>query len=409
MKNKHWLKLLTSLVAAFFILSLVSGIAAAENPKESYDNSKEKYQELKTKYDSAKQKYLDSKTKFIEAKDKFKTGRTNVNRDELTNKTRDYLLRSIDYIITHLEVLKTKINSEKEFIPFDAIAIIDTHITQLNDIRANVEAAATQAELADAARQLDDTMIKMNLEARYYAGLIVNHKIDQYIVKADNASARMSTLIQKLEGQGKDVTNLKEYASSFDSILGEAKSTHQNEVTLYTTHSGFDSSGMVTSIEEARAFLQQAATSQKDTIAKLKSAGEQFREFFKEAKKVIPGGEVVERGTGKLEASGTGMARIRGDVTVTMTVSGNATLIVSNNADVTADGTGTKETLPNGEIKYKGLGSATVSGSAIRIEIYGDNITLTAEGTGSAVLVGKGTYHSEKAFTASGEWTRKVD
>ncbi len=408
MKNKHWLKLLTSLVAAFFIMSMFSGIAAAETPKESYDKSKEQYQELKTRYDSAKQKYLDSKTKFLEAKDKFKTGRTNLSRDELTNKTRDYLLRSIDYIITHLEVLKTKINPEKDFIPFDGAAVIDTHITQLNDIRPNVEAATTQAELADAARQLDDTMIKMNLEVRYYAGLIVNHKIDQYIAKADNASTRMSTLIQKLEGQGKDVTNLKEYASSFDSIVGEAKTNHQNEVTMYTTHSGFDRNGMVTSIDEARAFLQQVAASQKDTTAKLKSAGEQFREFFKEAKKVIPGGEVVERGTGKLEASGTGIARIRGDVTVTMTVSGNATLIVSSNADVTVDGTGTKEALSNGDIKYKGLGSATVSGSAIRVEIYGDNITLTAEGTGSAVLVGKGTYHSEKAFVASGEW-KKVD
>jgi len=105
--------------------------------------------------------------------------------------------------------------------------------------------------------------------------------------------------------------------------------------------------------------MQLAAASQKDTIAKLKSAGEQFREFFKEAKKVIPGKVVVERGTGKLEASGTGSARIRGNVTVTLTVSGNATLIVSSNADVTVDGTGTKETQSNGNIKYMGFGSAT--------------------------------------------------
>lgn len=409
MKNKSWLKLLTSLVAAFFILSLFSGIAAAQTPKENYDNTKEQYQELKTNYDVAKQKYLDSKAKFIAAKDKFKTGRTNLTRDELTNKTRDYLLRSIDYVITHLEVLKNKINPEKDFIPFDAIAIIDTHITQLNDIKTKVEGATTTTELADAARQLDDTMIQMNLESRYYAGLIVNHKIDLFIEKADSASIRMDTLIQKLEGQNKDVTVLKEYASSFNALVSEAKTTHQNEVTLFETHSGFDSNGLVTSNDDARTFLQQVTTSQKDTIGKLKSAGEQFREFFKEAKKIIPGRVVVERGTGKLDASGTGIARIRGDVTVTLTVSGNASLIVSSNANVTADGAGTKETLSNGDIKYKGLGSATVSGSAIRVEIYGDNITLTAEGTGSAVLYGKGTYKSETGFTASGEWTKKVD
>ena len=409
MKNKNWPKILMSLVAALFILSMFSGIAAAQTPKESYDKLKEQYQEIKTKYDAAKQKYLDSKIKFISAKDKFKTGRTNLGRDELINKTRDYLLRSIDYIITHLEVLKNKIDTDKEYIPFNAVDNINTHITQLNDLKLNVEGSNTPDELADAARQLDDTMIKMNLEARYYAGLIVNHNIDRYIVNADNASARMDTLIQKLEEQSKDVTRLKEYASTFDSLVSEAKTTHLSEVTLFETHSGFDSNGFVTSKDDARSFLQQATTSQKETIGKLKSAEEQFREFFKEAKKIIPGKVVVEKGTGKIEASGTGIARIRGNVTVTLTVSGNATLIVSSNADVTVDGTGTKETQSNGNIKYMGFGSATISGNDIKVEISGDNITLTAEGTGSAVLLGKGTYKAEKGFTASGEWTKKVD
>jgi hypothetical protein len=84
-------------------------------------------------------------------------------------------------------------------------------------------------------------------------------------------------------------------------------------------------------------------------------------------------------------------------------------LIVSSNADVTVDGTGTKETQSNGNIKYMGFGSATISGNDIKVEISGDKITLTAEGTGSAVLIGKGTYKAEKGFTASGEWSKKVD
>ncbi|MDO8726407.1 MAG: hypothetical protein Q7J35_10105 [Candidatus Methanoperedens sp.] len=409
MKNNNWPKILMSLVAALFILSLFSGIAVAQTPKESYDKTKEQYQELKTKYDAAKQKYLDSKIKFIAAKDKFKIGRTNLGRDELINKTRDYLIKSIDYVINHLEVLKNKIDTDKEFIPFNAVDNINTHITELNEIKAEVEGATTPTKLADAARQLDDLMIKMNLEGRYYASLIVNHKIDQFIVNADNASMRMSTLIQKLEGQGKDVTRLKEYASTFDSLVSDAKTTHQSEVTLFETHSGFDNNGFVTSKDDGRSFLQQATNSQKDTIATLKSAEKQFREFFKEAKKIIPGKVVVEKGTGKIEASGTGIARIRGNVTVTLTVSGNATLIVSSNADVTVDETGTNETQSNGNIKYMGFSSATISGNDIKVEISGDNITLTAQGTGSAVLIGKGTYKSEKGFTASGEWTKKVD
>ncbi len=407
MENRRSLNIITSLVAVFVIMSLFSGIAAAaDSSKERYDNSKEQYQILKDRYDDAKKNYQETKDRFNAAKKKFKSERTNLSRDELKDRTREYLLKSIDYMVTHLEILKNRVNADKEYIPFDVVANIDTHITQLNYIKAKVQVANTTQELADAARQLDDNWIKMQLEARYYVGLIVNHRIDQFIVKADNASARMDTLIQKLKDQGKDVTNLEGYASSFDSFVSEAKTNHQNEVTLYGTHSGIDDNGLVTNNQEAKEFLQQATASQKDTVRKLKSASEEFRNFFKEAKKITPG-KVVLRGTGRLEANGTGNARIKGNLTVT--VSGNATLTVSNNAEVTTDGTGTREDLAKEDVKYQGFGQATVTGEDIRIEISGDNIVLTAEGTGSAVLRGKGMYRVEKEFTVSGEWSKKVD
>ncbi len=404
MKNRHWPKIITSLVAAVFVLSLFAGIAAAVEPKERYDNAKEQYQILKGKYDDAKKNYQEAKDKFNAAKQKFKSAKSNLSRDELKDRTREYLIKSIDYMVTHLEVLKNRIDPEKEYIPFDPIAIIDKHITQLNEIKVKVEAADTGEELAGAARELDDLWIKMNLEARYYVGLVINHRIDEFIVKADNASVRMDTLIQKLKDQGKDVTTLEGYASSFDNLVSEAKTNHQTEVSLYGTHSGIDDNGMVTNNQDAKAFLQQATASQKDTIQKLKSASEQFRDFFKEAQKILKARIVW--GTGRLEANGSGSALIRGDVTITL--SGNATVIVSSNAEVTTDGTGTKEVLANGDVKYQGFGSATITGKDIKVEITGTDITLTAEGTGSAIMRGRGTYRTEKGLTASGEWKQKV-
>ncbi|MCX9010010.1 MAG: hypothetical protein OIN66_02705 [Candidatus Methanoperedens sp.] len=399
-KNRYWLNILTLFTTAVFILSLFSGIAAAETPKDKYQDAKKSYQD-------AKERYQDAKVKYNEAKLKYKSAKNNLSRDELKDKTRNYLEDAADYMISHLELLKNNVESSenKGVLPTGAAANIDAHIVQLTDIKTKIQAANTTKELTDSARELEDAWIKIDLEARYYAGIIVNHRIDLFVIKASNASERMDTLIQKLKDQGKDTSKLEEEASGFNNLMNEAKQNHQNDLTLFASHNGFDSSGKVTSIQDAKTFLQQATSSQKDTLKKLKSATEQSRDFFKEAKKLIGGNVVVARGTGRLEANGTGKALIKGNVTVTL--SGNATLIVSSNADVTTDGTGTKETLGSGDIKYQGFGSATITGENIRIEISGNEITLTAEGTGSAILTGRGTYRVEKEFTASGEWKKE--
>jgi hypothetical protein len=392
MKNRYRLNALTSLIAAMFVLSLFSGIAAAETPRDKYENLNGQYQTLKDNYDSARAKYQDAKEKFKEAKLKFKSAKSNLSIDELKDKTRDYLENVADYMISYLELLKNRVESseDKGVLPAGAVANIDAHIAQLTDIKTKIQQANTTKELIDSARELQDTWIKIDLETRYYSKIIINHKIDLFILKADNASARMDTLIQKLKDQGKDTSKLEKDASNFDTLMNETKQNHQNDLDLFVSHNGFDSDGKVTSIQDAKAFLQQAASSQKETLRKLKSATEQSGDFFREAKKLI-GGKVVVKGTGKLEANGTGRAIIKGNVTVTL--SGNATLVVSNNSDVTTDGTGTEETLGNGDVKYQGFGSATITGENISIDISGNDITLTAEGTGSAVLRGDTFYY----------------
>jgi hypothetical protein len=408
LKNKHWLNALTSLIVAMFILSLFSGIAAAETTRDNYQKLNGQYQILKDNYNDAKAKYQDAKERYHEAKLKFKSAKSNLSIDELKDKTRSYLENAADYMISHLELLKNRVESSenKGVLPSGASANIDSHIAQLTDIKTKIQQANTTKELIDSARELQDTWIKVDLETRYYSKIIINNKIDLFILKADNASARMDTLIQKLKDQGKDTSKLEEDASSFDTMMNEAKQSHQSDINLFASHNGFDSDGKVTNIQDAKAFLEQAASSQKETLKKLKSATEPSGDFFREAKKLI-GGKVVVKGTGKLEANGTGRAIIKGNVTVTL--SGNATLIVSSNADVTTDGTGTKETLGNGDVKYQGFGSATITGENIKVDISSNEITLTAEGTGSAILRGKGTYSTEKEFDVSGDEWKKED
>ena len=66
MKNRYWFTIITSLVAAVFILSLFSGIAAAQKPGENNGNQ-EKYANTERQFGDAKQQ-LDKALKQFNAK-----------------------------------------------------------------------------------------------------------------------------------------------------------------------------------------------------------------------------------------------------------------------------------------------------------------------------------------------------
>ncbi len=397
--KKNW-QVLTSLIAAMFILSLFAGSAMAQKP-DKYEKAEEKYQQ---RIEKAQQKLDDARDKFKAAKLKARSAKNKPTRDELKNNTVEYLEKSIDYLIAHLEAQKSKVAESSSILPFDAAANLDAHIAQLEDIRAGITLINSSDDYVKFAREIEEVAVKARLETRYYAGILINYRTELFLANADNVSARLEAQIQELKDQGVDTAALEKKAQAFKALVEEARENYLETLELFESHSGFDSSGMVTNIKDARAFLENATDLQKDTLKKLKSAAKHLQDVFKDVKKMSRKKAVV-RGTGKLVASGNGRAVIEGDVNVTL--SGNATLKVSSNANVTMSGNGSREVLGNGEVKYQGYDSITIEGMSIRIEVSGNDISLEAEGTGKAVLRGNGTYRTEREFTASGEWEKE--
>jgi hypothetical protein len=398
MKNRCWFNILTPLVATVFILSLFSGIGAAEKPGEKNENQE--------KYANTGKQFEDAKKQFENALKQFNTKKDSKSKEDLLLKTKDYLEKAIDHLVSYLKVLKSRAEKSDNtgIIPFDVSKNIDAHLAQLEQLRTKVRQANSTQELRDANKELKELWVKIRLETRYDFAILLNNRIDTFITKADNISARLDAAIQNLKSKGKDTSDLEKSAATFNSLVKEAKDARRNIEDLFATHSGFASDGTVINIKDAEAFLRKADNLQKETIKKLKAASRQLQDFVRDFRK-LSGGKVVVSGTGTLTANGSGRAVIEGNVTVTL--SGiNGTLKVSSNANVVTDG-GTNETLGNGEIKYQGFSSATITGNNIRVEVSGNNINLTATGTGSAVLSGHGTYKTEKDFGISGEWKKE--
>jgi hypothetical protein len=269
----------------------------------------------------------------------------------------------------------------------------------------------------------DNTELKniysgIRLETRYDFEILLNNTIGKFITKSGNVSERLNVEIQNMKSNGTDTSNLEVIAANFTNLMQKAAADQQKTEVLLTTHTGFDNSGMVINNTDAQAFLKNVDDSQKETIKTLRAASGLLQDFVRDFRKLTGGnaatrgqqgrnergGKTLIQGNGTLVANGSGRAVIEGNVTVTL--SGiNGTLIVSNNANVTAVG-GTNQTLGNGQVKYQGFNSATITGNNIRIGISGNNISLTATGTGAAVLNGNGTYTTGNTFGVSGEWKK---
>ncbi len=411
MKNRQRFTILTSLVAAVFILSLFSGLVAAQKPDDGSNGNQHQFT-------NTEKLFLNAKAQLDKAFKQFNAKRDSKSKADLVLKAQDYLERAINHTISYLDVLKSRAEKPENqgIIPFNVSTNIDTHIAELEQLRTKVEQDNTTEALTADNTELKNIYSGIRLETQYDFAILLNNKIGNFITKSANVSERLNTTIQNLKSNGTDTTNLEAISANFSSLMQEATADQQKTEALLSNHTGFDDSGMVINITDAQIFLKNVDDSQKETINILRDASKLLQDFVRDYRKFSAGnsgkqgkdnehgGKILVRGTGTLEANGSGRAVIDGNVTVNLSGT-NITLIVSSNAIVTTDG-GTNQTLGNGQVKYQGFNSTTITGDNIRLGISGNNISLTATGTGAAVLNGHGTYTKENAFGVTGEWEK---
>lgn len=312
-------------ILALFILSLFSGTVAAQatpgvqdvkerNIREQSEKIKEQYRIDKEKFDNTKKKFEDSKKLFEDANQRFKKARDNKTGNlsaEVIEKAREYILKAIEHTQNQLQVMKDRLDNPeiKAISTQDAEKIIDAHMAQLEQLKVKVSNATTIQEIRDSHKELAGIVAKINLETRYFLGMVLNYRIDNFITRAENVSEKVDAAIEKLEAEGKDTTKLKAEAEDFKKKIDEAKELQSKTIDLFATHSGFAADGTVTVEKDARAFLKQANELQRDTIKKLKEGGRQLIEFGKDFRKL---GRVKMNEKGDLEVNGGATTTLSG-------------------------------------------------------------------------------------------------
>jgi tetratricopeptide (TPR) repeat protein len=337
MKPTKSFKILTPVIMALFILSLFSGVVAAQaTPKEQYEKANEIYKINKDQYENTRKQFEEAKDIFEKANKQL--GKDNKSKEDLLIKAKNYLLKAIDFAQSQLLVMRSRMeNSEnKGFIPSNAITIIDGHTAQLELLKGKVEKANSTKELIEVHKELKKIVVYINLETRYYLGIVLNQRIDNFIIKADNVSKRLESAIQKREGN--DTTKLEKEFADFKDALQKAKDSYNKTKELYKTHNGFADDGTVKKENDAKNFLEKGNKLQRDTIRELRQAGNHVIKFVKDLRQLVVnkgkvdkndelnviGGVTTTRTTDRVKTTPT-----TGGVTTTLTTGGVTTTLTT--------------------------------------------------------------------------------
>jgi hypothetical protein len=248
-------------------------VASAESPKQTY-------QEYKEKYTGAKNTYLQAKQEFENSKANYQAAKNKENSEALLNSIKNYAIKTIDVMIAYLEVIKASASlpENQNVAPYDILGNIDRHIAELEQDKLVVQSATNESQLLNVSKSIKDTWQSARLEVKYYTGYLAKNRIETFLNKSKEVSARVDSQIQILKSNGTDTAKLEDGLAAYNDWMSNAEEKYNAIKDNYKTHGGFDANGQVTNLREANQFITIVNQNLKEARQNLKNAKDNFKD-----------------------------------------------------------------------------------------------------------------------------------
>jgi chromosome segregation ATPase len=272
----------------------------------------ENLKEAKQNYGQAVKNLVQAKEKSKEAHQAFLTAKNELkacteNCEELEAQTlqnaKDFLIRTADSMISHLEKVKTTAQSNEDLTDEEASEIttkIDAEIKELQDAKAKGTAATTKEELKDVTKTILTAWKEINKYTMFHIAKIVNAKHGGIIVKLKHLELRLQKVLEKMEENGKDTSAIQPLVDEFNKYLEEAKTKFDLAEQKFKDFKALpEPKGEAgnTIIQEAQGYMKEARDS-------LKNAQEKLKEIVKAVKDAKGDKELAETTTEEAEDTG---------------------------------------------------------------------------------------------------------
>ena len=227
--------------------------------------------------------------------------------------------------------------------------------------------------------------------------------LESNIQKSDEIILRLEDSIERLESEGNDVSDLEEMVADYSTLVSDANTYLEKA----------DSADSL-SQEQKYVALSREKMVQSDT---------QLKQIFVAMHNYMPG-PVEMTGNDSLDANGSGVMILSGDLDVDLSLSSGKFSVVDFEGDMSIDTDGlqypnivtesavsasaTEE--PHRMVSYVDVqGNVSLSGSGMTIAVMGDNTTVHVTGVGEIQLYGDGSYYLENSSAVKqGVWLSPI-
>jgi len=269
----------TALLAVFLVLATTIPLGFAQGD-EGTPTAVERYQLAREKYKNNVQAYRDARSDLVLARQKVAVRRNANDTAVGLERAKIFLLRSTDAMISHLEVVKTKIEVSRA-LPEDekesAIAEIQSYITWLENAKGNIEAATTRQELLDIARAVRGKWAESRVSVKQITGWMLTARLDGIIEKGEGVSTRIESRIAELNEAGKDTSKLEEMLDDYNSKIELAKEKNTAAKEKF---------GEIDSIEDADKLFREGHQFLKDANRYLREAYGTLKDIVREMRRL---------------------------------------------------------------------------------------------------------------------------
>ena len=249
--------------------------------------AKERREDAREKFEEAKERYQQAKDELKDARDAFEEARRDGDDEASLQHAKEYLLRVADHVIASLEKIKHEVEANEDLTDDEAAAIIaeiDARIAELNDAKAQVEAATTKEEVKAAAKIILKRWVNIKARFAIHVGKMEWRATGLIIERSAHLESRFDCAISALEGQGVNTSEITELMDSFSSLVESAREKHAlaadkwKEALALRTSNETDREAIHTLVREARDLMKEAQHDLKEAHGVLKEIQKEVRE-----------------------------------------------------------------------------------------------------------------------------------
>ncbi|MBI1935117.1 hypothetical protein HYS31_01640 [Candidatus Woesearchaeota archaeon] len=245
-----------------------------------------KLSQIKDRFEKAREKFNDAKEKLEDEREKLKGAKEKRDEKAALEHAKNYLLRVSDALASHLEKLKSKvqenanIDDEREA---KIVAEIDSQISAVASIKAEIEASATKEQLKEATKKLREIWSGLKHVISLHSERVISARVEGIVNKGLVLEKKLNHILEEAKEKGIEI-DVSADISAFSEKIASAKDKHSQaqakldaaielkagNATKEEIKAAADSAKML--LKEARESLKDAHDILKGIVKKIKAA-----------------------------------------------------------------------------------------------------------------------------------------